>query len=135
MSNTFVTTIRFNLDRKEDRRALEYLQGEGRNRYGSYTQAIIMALNGCSDRHTEQTAVEADPEKAREEAFLDRIEETIRGAIAESPIGSMAALMRLLQTFPIASPPETAPAKPETPSVEDESEEDWSAADDFMSGF
>ena len=94
-----------------------------------------MALNGCSNKQTEQTVVEVDPEKAREEAFLDRIEETIRGTIAESPIGSMAALMRLFQTFPIASPPETAPAKPETPSVEDESEEDWSAADDFMSGF
>lgn len=103
VSNTFVTTVRFNLDRVEDRRALEYLQGEGRNRYGSYTQAIITALNGCGDKQSEQTAVEADPEKAREEAFLQRIEETIRRAIEESPIGSMASLMRLFQTMPAAS--------------------------------
>ena len=67
MSNTFVTTIRFNLDREEDRRALEYLQGEGRNRFGSYTQAIITALNGCCDKQAEQIASEADPEKEREE--------------------------------------------------------------------
>jgi len=45
VSNTFVTTVRFNLDKEEDCRALDYLQGEGRNRYGSYTQAIITALN------------------------------------------------------------------------------------------
>lgn len=65
MSNTFVTTIRFNLDREEDRRALEYLQGEGRKRYGSYTQAIITAMNGCGDK---QDTFEADPEKAREKS-------------------------------------------------------------------
>ena len=131
VSNTFVTTVRFNLDRVEDRRALEYLQGEGRNRYGSYTQAIITAVNGCGDK---QDTFEADPEKAREEAFLQRIEETIRRAIAESPIGSMASLMRLFQTIPAASVPTTAVTPPE-PHMEEQPEEDWSAADDFMSGF
>ena len=131
MSNTFVTTIRFNLDREEDRRALEYLQGEGRKRYGSYTQAIITAVNGCGDK---QDTFEADPEKAREEAFLQRIEETIRRAIEESPIGSMASLMRLFQTIPAVSAPTTAVTQPE-PHMEEQPEEDWSAADDFMSGF
>ena len=134
VSNTFVTTVRFNLDREEDRRALEYLQGEGRNRYGSYTQAIITALNGCGDKQSEQTTVEADPEKAREEAFLQRIEETIRRAIEESPIGSVASLMRLFKTIPAASAPTTAVTQPE-PHMEEQPEEDWSAADDFMSGF
>ena len=134
MSNTFVTTVRFNLNRVEDRRALEYLQGEGRNRYGSYTHAIITALNGCGDKQSEQTAVEADPEKSREEVLLGRIEETIRRAIAESPIGSMASLMRLFQTIPAASAPTTAVTQPE-PHMEEQLEEDWSAADDFMSGF
>lgn len=131
VSNTFVTTIRFNLDREEDRRALEYLQGEGRKRYGSYTQAIITAVNGCGDK---QDTFEADPEKAREEAFLQRIEETIRRAIAESPIGSVASLMRLFKTIPAASVPATAVTPPE-PHMEEQPEEDWSAADDFMSGF
>jgi len=134
VSNTFVTTIRFKLHWEEDRRALEYLQGEGRNRYGSYTQAIITALNGCGDKQSEQTAVEADPEKAREDAFLQRIEETIRRAIEESPIGSMASLMRLFQTIPAASVPATAATMPK-PALEEQPEEDWSAADDFMSGF
>ncbi len=134
MSNTFVTTIRFNLDREEDRRALEYLQGEGRNRFGSYTQAIIAAINQCSGRYDEQTAVEADPEKEREDAFLQRIEEKIRQAIEESPIGSMASLMRLFQMAPAAMVPATAAVQTEDP-VEEEPEEDWSSADDFMSGF
>lgn len=134
VSNTFVTTIRFNLDREEDRRALEYLQGEGRNRYGSYTQAIITAVNGCGNKQAEQTVIEDDPEKSREEVLLGRIEETIRRAIAESPIGSMASLMRLFQTIPAASVPTTAVTPPE-PHMEEQPEEDWSAADDFMSGF
>ena len=134
MSNTFVTTVRFNLDRVKDRRALDYLQGEGRNRYGSYTQTIITALNGCGDKQSEQTAVEADPEKAREEAFLKRVEEAIRRAIEESPIGSVASLMRLFQTMPASSVPATTVTPPE-PALEEQPEEDWSAADDFMSGF
>ena len=134
MSNTFVTTVRFNLDREEDCRALDYLQGEGRKRHGSYTQAIITAVNGCRDKQVEQTAVEADSEKAREEAFLQRVEETIHRAIAESPIGSMASLMRLFQTIPAASVPATTVTPPE-PALEEQPEEDWSAADDFMSGF
>ena len=134
MSNTFVTTIRFNLDREEDRRALEYLQGEGRNRYGSYTQAIIVAINQCGWRYDEQTAAEADPDKEREEAFLRRIEKVIHRAIEESPIGSMAALMQLFQMAHIASVPATTVTQPESPA-EEEPEEDWSSAEDFMSGF
>ena len=134
MSNTFVTTIRFNLDREEDRRALEYLQGEGRNRYGSYTQAIITALNGCCEKEVEQSAAEADPERTKEEALLRRVEETIHRAIEDSPIGSMATLMKLFQTIPVASIPATTAMQPEPPA-EEEPEEDWSSADDFMSGF
>ena len=134
MSNTFVTTVRFNLDREEDRRALEYLQGEGRNRYGPYTQAIITAVNGCREKQVEQTAVEPDSEKAREEAFLKRVEETVFRAITESPIGSLTTLMRLFQTMPAASVPTTTVTTPE-PALEEQPEEDWSAADDFMSGF
>ena len=134
VSNTFVTTIRFNLDREEDRRALDYLQGEGRKRYGSYTQAIITAVNGCRDQLAEKTVIEADPEKEKEEAFLQRIEETIRRAIAESPIGNLTTLMRLFQTIPAASDPTTTVTPPE-PHMDEQPEEDWSAADDFMSGF
>lgn len=134
VSNTFVTTIRFNLDREEDRRALDYLQGEGRKRYGSYTQAIITAVNGCRDQLAEKTVIEADPEKEKEEAFLQRIEETIRRAIAESPIGNLTTLMRLFQTIPAASVPTTTVTPPE-PHMDEQPEEDWSAADDFMSGF
>ena len=135
MSNTFVTTVRFNLDREEDRRALEYLQGEGRNRYGSYTQAILAAVKGCcGDMQTYQSAADADPETEREEVFLRKIEGTIHKAIEESPIGSMAALMKLFQTIPAASIPATPATQPEAP-VEEEPEEDWSSADDFMSAF
>lgn len=134
MSNTFVTTVRFNLDGEEDRRALEYLQGEGRNRYGSYTQAIITALNRCGDKLSRQSDVEVDPEKVREEAFLRRIEETIHSAITESSIGNLTTLMRLFQTIPAVSVPAT-PVTPSEPALEEQPEEDWSSADDFMSGF
>lgn len=91
-------------------------------------------MNGCGNKQAEQTVIEDDPEKSREEVLLGRIEETIRRAIAESPIGSMASLMRLFQTIPAASVPATTVTPPE-PALEEQPEEDWSAADDFMSGF
>ena len=89
-------------------------------------------MNGCRDKLAEKTVIEADPEK--EEAFLQRIEETIRRAIEESARGSMASLMRLFQAIPVASVPATAVTPPD-PALEEQPEEDWSAADDFMSGF
>ena len=43
-------------------------------------------------------------------------------------------IQKLFQTIPAAMVPATAAVQAET-SVEEEPEEDWSSADDFMSGF
>ena len=129
MSNTFVTTIRFNLDREEDRRALDYLQGEGRKGYGSYTQAIIGIVNSVAFQQGERSS-ELDEGTAKGVDFLRKVEETVRRAIDESTLGSMAALMRMMQTAPQVVQ-ETEPEKSVTEQEED-AEEDWSGADDFM---
>ena len=130
MSNTFVTTIRFNLDREEDRRALDYLRSKGRNRYGSYTQAIIGILNSAASQQGERSS-ELDEETDKGDDFLRKVEETVRKAIDESTLGSMAALMRMMQAAPLAVPI-TEKAQLSSEVVEDEAEEDWSGADDFM---
>ncbi len=45
MSGVFTTTLRFNLEREEDRAALEWLQTMDRNEYKSYSRAVIAAVN------------------------------------------------------------------------------------------
>ena len=130
MSNTFVTTIRFNLDREEDRRALDYLRSEGRNRYGSYTQAIIGIVNSAASQQGERSS-ELDEETDKGDDFLRKVEETVRRAIDESTLGSMAALMRMMHAAPMTVPTGEM-VQPASDPVEDEAEEDWSGADDFM---
>lgn len=39
------TNIRLNLEREEDRRAWNYLQGMDRKQYKSYTRAVVAAIN------------------------------------------------------------------------------------------
>jgi len=81
--------IRFNLDKENDRRAYEYLQGAEK----SYSKAVISAICGFMDL-SEMTATE--------EAFLERVISTIREEVAKSnPLGH---LLQFVQT-PSAQPP------------------------------
>ena len=76
--------IRFNLDKENDRKAYEYLQGAER----SYSKAVISAICeylGLSER------------MATEDAFLERIIATIKEESAKNnPFG----LLQLVQTPP-----------------------------------
>ena len=134
MSNTFVTTVRFNLDREEDRLALKYLQGEGRERFGSYTQAIIALANDAISAKDCTPTREADGADTKEEALFQRIAETVRHAIEDSPIGSIASLLKFLQAIPAM--PYSAPPEQQIPIPQEEetNEEDWEAVDDFLGG-
>ena len=77
--------IRFNLDKENDRKAYEYLQGADH----SYSKAVISAI--CEYlAMSERTAFE--------EAFLERVIATIKGELAKAnPFGS---LLQLVQTPP-----------------------------------
>lgn len=77
--------IRFNLDKENDRKAYEYLQGAER----SYSKAVISAICeylGLSER------------TATENAFLERVITTIKEELAKTnPFGGV---LQLVQTPP-----------------------------------
>ena len=100
--------IRFNLDKKTDRRAYEYLQSADR----SYSKAVIFAICGFIDL-SERTATE--------DAFRERIITTIREEVSKSnPFGG---LLQLVQT-----PPAVTPAEKENTETEE-------AVMDFLDSF
>ena len=77
--------IRFNLDKENDRKAYEYLQGADR----SYSKAVISAI--C-----EYLAM--SERTASEDAFLERVIATIKEELSKAnPFGS---LLQLVQTPP-----------------------------------
>ena len=83
--------IRFNLDKENDRRAYDYLQGADK----SYSKAVISAICGF---------MELSERTASEDAFLERVISTIREEVAKSnPLGG---LLQFVQTPPAQIPAE-----------------------------
>ena len=122
MQRTIINTnIRLNLNRPEDRRAWEYLQHLDRKKYRSYSRAVVAAIN---DYFSRQERLTADPyleTREKEDAFLQKVLETIREGLQASGAG-LAGLTSLLQGVrPAVSPPE--------PVMTDE---DLDAAMDFI---
>ena len=77
MKRIFTTTLRLNLDDMEERRAWEHLQRMDRQRYKSYSNAVVRALNDYFDR---QERLMDDPyleTREKEDAFLQRIQDAI----------------------------------------------------------
>ena len=82
--------IRFNMNKENDRRAYEYLQGAEL----SYSKAVISAICGY---------LELSESKAAEDAFLERIITTIREETAKAnPLGG---LLQFVQTPSVQIPP------------------------------
>ena len=72
------TNIRLNLCDEQDRQAWEYLQTMDREKYKSYTRAVVVALN---DYFSREYRNEADPyleTREKEDAFLERVETAVR---------------------------------------------------------
>ena len=83
--------IRFNLDKENDRRAYDYLQGADK----SYSKAVISAI--CS-------FMELSERTASEDNFLERVISTIREEVAKSnPFGG---LLQFVQTPSAQTPTE-----------------------------
>lgn len=84
--------IRFNLDKENDRKAYDYLQGVEK----SYSKAVISAICGLMDL-SERTVTE--------DAFLERVISTIREEVGKSnPLGH---LLQFVQTPSAQTPAET----------------------------
>ena len=114
MSNLFTTTLRFNLNREDDRRALEYLRNA--DGYSSYSRAVIAAVN---DHFSRRERMKVDPyleTREKEDTFLRRIQETIEKSLSAAPA------LQLAQLFQNVQPQETSP----------EDDENFDAAMDFI---
>ena len=81
--------VRFNLDKENDRRAYEYLQ----RAETSYSKAVISAICGY---------MSLSENKAAEDAFLERVIQTIREETAS--LNPLRGLLQLAQT-PVQAPP------------------------------
>ena len=128
MSGVFTATLRFHLDKEEDRAALKYLQGAGRAEYGSYSKAVIAAVN---DHFARLERLGTDPHletREKEDAFLQRVQETIQQALQAPAAASLNGLAALLRG---AAPPANEPS----PVSDPEYTEDLSAAMEFIDSF
>ena len=127
MSSIFPTTLRFHLDKEEDRAALAYLQGAGKAVYGSYSKAIVAAVN---DHFARMERLRVDPyleTREKEDAFLRRVQETIQRELQASAVANLGGL---------AAPLRGMPPLVNRSSIESdaESEEDLNAAAEFIAG-
>ncbi|MBQ5522828.1 MAG: hypothetical protein IIT86_08455 [Oscillospiraceae bacterium] len=84
--------VRFNLDKENDRRAYEYLK----EAEVSYSKAVISIICGYMD---------LSDNKAAEDAFLERVIQTIRQETAS--FNPLRGLLQLAQTPPVAEKPDT----------------------------
>ena len=115
-----------NLEQEEDRRAWEYLHGMDRKRYKSYTRAVVAAINDYFGR---QTRLAEDPyleTREIEDAFLQRVFETIEKGITESKQDGLFSALMSLQNGISARPQEQ-----DSNAVE----EDLNTALDFLDSF
>ena len=105
MERTIINTnIRLNLNRPDDRQAWEYLQALDRKKYKSYSRAVVVAVN---DYFSRQERLAADPyleTREKEDAFLQKVLDTIREGMQTSGTG-LSGLAALLQGIQTATPP------------------------------
>lgn len=94
------TNIRLNLCDEQDRQAWEYLQTMDREKYKSYTKAVVIALN---DYFSREYRNEEDPyleTREKEDVFLEKVETAIRDGVKESvPMVIAKNLMEILAPF------------------------------------
>lgn len=120
--NIYATTLRLNLDNPADRAAWEHLQRLDRVQYRSVSRAVVAAVNAFFDR---QERLVSDPyleTREKEEAFLQRVLDTIREGLRESGADGLGSLAALLRSTEPARTPDAAPG----------AEEDLDAAMEFV---
>lgn len=92
------TNIRLDMTRDADRHAYERLATMDRKKYKSYSRLVVIAVNEYFER---QERLEDDPyleTRAKEDAFLQRVTETIRQATKELfPIALLSGLVQAAQ--------------------------------------
>ena len=112
-------TIRFYPDREADSTALGWLDRKECAGFKSNNAAVVTAINDYFSRRERESET-----RAREEAFLQKVLETIRQGLRESAVESLGGLMAVLQN--------TVPVSTGNAGVEPVDEESLSAAIDFV---
>ena len=130
MSKQIVSTnIRFDLEKEPDRAVWEYLRQRDKRQYRSYSRAVIAAVNNYFER---QGRLAADPyleTREKEDAFLQRVLETIReGLNHAAPSNAADTLLHFLQSVQPQMSPDV-----EVPQQEQQEAEDMAL--DFVDSF
>ena len=102
MSNLFKTTLRINLGKPEGRRAWSYLVARDKSKYRSYSDAIIAAVNGYFDRERQLADDPYLETREKEDAFMQRVLETVERASQANLLNGLAALLQNVQPAPDA---------------------------------
>ena len=122
------TNIRFNLENEADRKAWERLRNMDRRKYKSYTKAVVAALNDYFDRQERLDADAYLETREKEDAFLNRILDTIEQGLKASSANN--AVGNLLQLLAVNTPKETTVQEPNAAD-----DVDMDAALDFAESF
>ena len=94
MSKLFNTTLRINLSNPEGLKAWTYLVNRDKSRYRSYSDAIIAAVNGYFDREKQLANDPYLETREKEDAFLQRVLETVQQGVQGNPLNGLAALLQ-----------------------------------------
>lgn len=128
MKQVYTTTLRLNLEKEADREAWGHLRRVDRKQYHSVNSAVIAAVNAYFSRKEQ---LEADPyleTREKEDAFLEKVMETLQEGLRQSTVPGLVPLLQLLQGAQAGTP---APAK----EAEANTGTDWDAALDFAGSF
>lgn len=128
MKQVYTTTLRLNLVKEADREAWEHLRRVDRKQYHSVNSAVIAAVNAYFSRKEQ---LEADPyleTREKEDAFLEKVMETLQEGLRQVTVPGLVPLLQLLQGAQAGTP---APAK----EPEANTGTDWDAALDFAGSF
>ena len=96
----FKTTLRIKTDTPEGRKALDYLKNRDKTKYRSYSDVIIAAVNGYFDRERQLADDPYLETREKEDAFMQRVLETVERASQANPLNGLAALLQSMQPTP-----------------------------------
>jgi len=92
------TNIRLDMTRDADRRAYERLTMMDRKKYKSYSRLVVIAVNEYFERQERPADDPYLETRAKEDAFLDRVVDTIQEATRELlPLGLLSGIMQAAQ--------------------------------------
>lgn len=126
MKQVYTTTLRLNLEKEADREAWEHLRRVDRKQYHSVNSAVIAAVNAYFSRKEQ---LEADPyleTREKEDAFLEKVMETLQEGLRQATVPGLVPLLQLLQGAQTVAPAKVPEANTGT---------DWDAALDFAGSF